>query len=144
MLTWIKLGVAVFAVGALLLLGFKVSEWREGYLRAEKLQVDLTAAQDRADMEEAERKRIDRLRAEADAKLLDAQEQARINADARREKVKQVVADNRTCDLGPDAVGLLNSAIRDDPVPGTPGNVEESRSATSSDHWRIPTTALAP
>ena len=117
MIGYLKLGGLFAGVIGLLLIGWKISQWRTDAQETARLRVELTAAQDNYDMEKAERERIDGLRAVSDAKLLDLQEHERTLSDALKAKVATVVVDRRDCDLGDGVRGLLNNARGYDGLP---------------------------
>lgn len=117
--------------------GYKVASWKADSERVSKLEADLASAKSDLDAEVAQRVEADRLRAQSDAALLDYQEKARTNDALRQAAVPRVVELNRDCDLGAGAISLLNNAIRDEAMPGTPGFRSSGGQSTAADHWII-------
>lgn len=107
---WLKGVMAFSALALVAFAGWQVNEWRAGSIRATALALALEQEKEKLFIEQEERGRVDVLRAEADAKVLDFQERERIRTDELKALIASVVPDNSDCDLGDGAIGLLNDA----------------------------------
>lgn len=118
--SWIKWGAAALSVVALLFCFEVVSRWRLRAQAAEVAEAEVERVM-RIAKDQAERARkAEQAQAIAEAKLLDAQEEALRRYDEITKRIKgvKVAVD---CSVGPDAVRLLNDAAgyTSDAVPAT-------------------------
>jgi hypothetical protein len=124
--------------------GYKVATWIETSKEVARLQAELDTVTADRDAAEAERQRADDLRAQRDAEILDIQERERVNDAQRHKMVPRVVADNSSCDLGPGAIELLNSAIRGSELPRATSGGKEGGRGIAGDIWIVPSPRLSP
>lgn len=109
-----RAGLYGLLAAGLLIAGWQANAWRTEAREADTLRKTIAAT-------ERARKAADEARALAEAQLMDMQESVRVEVREVIKRVPIVVNNSRECDLGLDALRLLNSARGHGPLPTAAG-----------------------